>query len=112
MIKWTFTFILFCIALAAIVIEHYVSLKYIFRQIAGNEKISINKSFWTVSGLFFVAGIALIGILLLWNPLAKNLLDVFLILNAIISLLLGESLVSPIRLSRWWRNAPSKKRKG
>lgn len=112
MIKWAFTFILSCIAIMAIVIERYVSLKYIFRQIAGDEKISINRAFWIESGLSFVAGIALIGILLLWNPLAKNLLDVLLILNAIISLLLGESLVSPIRLTRWWRNAQNRKRKG
>lgn len=111
MIKWALTFILFCIALLAIVMENYVWFKYFLREIAGKE-ININKSFWVASGLSFVVGTALIGILLLWNPLAKNLLDVLLILNVIISLFFGESLVSPTRLSRWWRNRLTKKRKG
>lgn len=111
MIRWVITFLLSCVVVVVFAIELRFSLKYLFQQITMSEKLSVKKLFWLESGLNFMAGMALIGILLLWNPLAKDLLDVLLIFNAVISLLLGESLVSPIRLSHWWKGAQDRKRK-
>lgn len=111
MIRWVITFLLSCVAVWVFAIELRLSLKYIFQPMTMSEKLSVNNLFWGESVLIFVGGMALIGILLLWNPLAKDLLDVLLILNGIISLLLGESLVSPVRLSRWWRNMQHRQKK-
>lgn len=108
MSKWTLTFILSGIALVAIIFECYLSLALIFRQITGSERLDLRHSIWA-GGLLFVAGMALIGILLLWNSQARNLLGVLITLNAIISLLNGISLASPSWLSRWWISR-SKKR--
>ena len=108
MIRWTLTFILSGIALVAIIFERYLSLKFVFRQITESERVNLKYAIG-VGSLLFVAGMALIGILLLWNSQARNLLDVLIILNAIISLLDGISLASPSWLSRWWINAYRKR---
>lgn len=112
MIRWVVTFLLCGVTVVVYAIELRLSLKCIFQQnTMGSENLNVKNLFWSASGLNFVAGMALIGILLLWNPLAKSLLDVLIILNAVISLLLGESLVSPIQLARWWRDVQDRIRK-
>ncbi len=97
MVKWVITAMLVLIAIGGIVGETYFTI-----LIAPKWKDMTKANFLIAGGLFFVAGIALIGILILWEPLAKSLLDALLLINLIVSILVGVSAVSSHLLERWW----------
>jgi Sec-independent protein secretion pathway component TatC len=103
MAKWAITIVLSCIVLAL----SATNLRLWFRHYLQNLQIpeqSPKGMFWHSASISFIRGIALIGILLVWNSLAWELISVLILLNLGVSILVGISNASPVWLSRWWQN--------
>jgi len=72
------------------------------------HNLTIVSSFFIPGFIMFSSGLAFIGILFIWEPLARSFFGELFVLNAIVSILSAESVRSPHKLATWWRKQKNK----
>lgn len=75
----------------------YIDIRHLYRERERRRLIGLLAFVLPMSAL-----LSSIGILLIWNPLARSLFWLLLILAGVVSIILWQSIVSPYEMADWW----------
>ena len=96
-VKIVITIPLAIISAAGIIGYFYISFGRLYEKREDRLRIGL-----LAFGLPMIALMSGIGILLIWNPLAIGILELLLLLSAVTSIILWQSIISPYKMADWW----------